>query len=54
MEHQPIGHDLEHCFHGENHQEHVFYLFLRAEPGAGREDRDLFGAGSDPVGVGTG
>lgn len=31
MEHQPIGHDLEHCLHGENYQEHVFYLFLRAE-----------------------
>jgi len=42
MEHQPIGHDLEHCLHGENHQEHIFYLFLRAEQGVGREGRDLF------------
>jgi hypothetical protein len=42
MEHQPIGYDLEHCLHGENHQEHVFYLFLRAEQGAGREGLDLF------------
>lgn len=37
MEHQPIGHDLEHSLHSENHQEYVFHLLLRLEPGAGRE-----------------
>lgn len=52
MEHQSIGHDLEHCLHGENHQEHIFYLFLRAEQDV--KVGTYLGPESDPVGVSAG
>ena len=44
MEHQPVGHDLEHRLHSENHQKYVFHLLLGAEPGARREIGKLFGS----------
>ena len=45
MEHQSIGHDLEHRLHSENHQKYVFHLLLGAEPGARWEIGKLFGSG---------
>ena len=45
VEYQPIGHDLEHCLHSENHQKYVFHLLLGAEPGARWEIGKLFGSG---------
>lgn len=45
MEHQSVGHDLEHSLHSENHQEYIFHLLLGVEPGTGREIGKLFGGG---------
>lgn len=43
MEHQPIGHDLEHRLHSENHQKYILHLLLGAE----WEIQELFGLGID-------
>lgn len=48
MEHQPIGHDLEHRLHRENHQKYVLHLLLRMEP----EIRELLGLGGGVDGGG--
>lgn len=48
MEHQPIGHNLEHRLHSENHQEYVLYLLLGVEPEIG----ELYGLGIEGGGEG--